>query len=58
MFGIVDVIAFCALTFFITSIMCFFVVGVSTSSREANAYQEGYYKGFNDGKKVGRENDI
>jgi hypothetical protein len=38
--------------------VCTFVLGASTLNREADAYQEGYYKGYEDGKKVGGANDI
>ena len=62
MFGLVDVIMFCGITFVLTSFVCLFMAGASIQSREREAYQDGYYKGYNkgyeDGKKVGGANDI
>lgn len=54
MFGVVDVIIFCTITFLITMFVCLFMSGASIHNREEEAYQEGYA----DGKKVGGENDI
>ena len=58
MFGLVDVIMFCGITFVLTSFACLFMAGASIHNREGEAYQDGYYKGFEDGKKVGGANDI
>ena len=58
MFGLVDVIMFCGITFALTSFACLFMAGASVQNREGEAYQKGYYKGFEDGKKVGEANDI
>ncbi len=58
MFGIVDVIIFCLITFILTSFVSLFMVGTSINNREGEAYQEGYYKGFEDGKKVGGANEL
>ena len=57
MFGLVDVIIFCVITFALTSFVCLFMAGASIQNREEEAYREGYYKGFEDGKKVGGANE-
>ena len=57
MFGLVDLIMFCVITFALTSFVCFFMAGASIQNREGEAYKEGYYKGFEDGKKVGGANE-
>lgn len=57
MFGLVDVIMFCGITFVLTSFVCLFMAGASIQKREREAYQKGYYKGFEDGKKVGGANE-
>ena len=58
MFGLVDVIMFCGITFLLTSFVCLFMIGSATRNRENEAYEEGYNKGYADGKKVGGANDI
>ena len=51
MYTVIDLIITGVLTFLFTMFVCFFIIGVSIQSHEADAYREGYYKGF----KVGRE---
>lgn len=53
MFGVVDVIIFCTITFLITMFVCLFMAGASIHNREKEAYKEGYDRGYTDGKKVG-----
>ena len=51
MYTVIDLIITAVLAFVTALFFCLFVVGVSIQNREADAYREGYYKGF----KAGRE---
>ena len=57
MFGLIDVIMFCGITFVLTSFVCLFMAGASVQNRGREAYENGYRKGFEDGKKVGGANN-
>ena len=56
-FGLIDIIV----TAFLSSaggvFIALFMLGASLKDRESEAYRKGYYKGFEDGKKVGGAND-
>lgn len=58
MFGLVDIILFCLIMSIVTSLVCFSGIGSIIQNRENEAYKKGYYKGYEDGKKVGGANDI
>lgn len=58
MFGIIDMIICFVIASVLSSFVWMFMCGAQILNREGEAYQEGYYKGFEDGKKVGGANDI
>ena len=58
MFGLIDMIICFVIASVLSSFVWMFMCGVSILNREGDAYQKGYRKGYEDGKKVGGANDI
>lgn len=58
MFTGIDMLIAIIITSVLVAFVCIFILGASINNREGDAYQEGYYKGYEDGKKVGGANDI
>jgi hypothetical protein len=58
MFTWIDIAIAVLITSVLVGFVCIFMLGVSINNREGEAYQEGYYKGYEDGKKVGGANDV
>lgn len=57
-FGLIDIIVTAFLSSASGVFIALFMLGASIQNREGKAYKEGYYKGFEDGKKVGGANDV
>lgn len=57
MFGILDMCICSVISIIASGFVYMFIVGASISKSDIEAYEEGYNKGYEDGKKVGGTNE-